>query len=680
MKNFCTVITLSLWLLSGPLSAQTKRALIVAIGDYPEASGWETINSANDVPLLKDALAYQGFTQVTVLQDEKADKAGVLRAIRALIDRSGKGDKVVIHFSSHGQQITDDSNDEMDAYDEAIVCYGAPARLTAKPGYDGSQHLRDDELSVLIEQLRAKLGAGGDVLVIADACHSGTISRGGVAKIRGRAAPLDLRRNKTNRLPNPPQFQPFLYDPGPAAPNPTVSPADLAPYVIISAAKASEVNSEYTLPDGTGIGSLSYAVNKTLRTVRPGETYRLLFNRIVAEMKQVVPNQTPELDGDYDRELFGGKAVLQAPFYPIQALKAGGRQLIIPAGKLEMVNPNTQVRVCPAGTTDPGRASSFVSGTVVQADLFSATIQLSQPVKASQNPAPWVFITERSYGDLSLTVSLDSVAYGPARSAIQTAFGKLPLIRIKSLKEAELYLTGTASPGGMNISVHKATDGFLIGKPMLVQQPADAGTVSDRVQNYAQGTFLQAFNPLYPGIEVTMELLPNRPGGKNAMDTLSRRTVLQNGLPAFVPGDKATLRVTNTGAMTVYFNVIDIQPDGIVNVVFPTRETPTNRDSPDNYVIAPGKSVLIPRRVEFSPPFGTETFKLLASPETFDLRNVIGLRTSGRGEAIRGLKNGMEKLFGQSQLMLRGGEAEATIPETTIGTFSYQFLIVPNRR
>ena len=46
------------------VQAQTKRGLIVAIGDYPESGqspDWRDISSVNDIPLIRSALQKQGF-------------------------------------------------------------------------------------------------------------------------------------------------------------------------------------------------------------------------------------------------------------------------------------------------------------------------------------------------------------------------------------------------------------------------------------------------------------------------------------------------------------------------------------------------------------------------------------------------------------------------------------------
>ena len=51
--------------------------------------------------------------------------------------------------------------------------------------YEGKNHLLDDELEVYFNDIRNKIGSGGQLVVILDACHSGTASRGGDEPIRG---------------------------------------------------------------------------------------------------------------------------------------------------------------------------------------------------------------------------------------------------------------------------------------------------------------------------------------------------------------------------------------------------------------------------------------------------------------------------------------------------------------
>ena len=88
----------------------TKRALFIAVGNYPAKSGWVKINSRNDVDLLVPVFRDAGF-KVTTLVDEQATHSGISNALKTLTAQCKKGDQVFIHFSCHGQQMIDLAGD-----------------------------------------------------------------------------------------------------------------------------------------------------------------------------------------------------------------------------------------------------------------------------------------------------------------------------------------------------------------------------------------------------------------------------------------------------------------------------------------------------------------------------------------------------------------------------------------
>src|SRR5687768_6212717 len=129
--------------------SQSKRALIVAIGNYDAAkTGWSVINVDNDVVLIQESLLKQNFlpSNISILRHEAATRDAIIKALDNLIKQSEAGDVVVIHFSSHGQQLEDEGEDEMDKLDESIVPYGAvytnnPVEFEKHKG----GYFRDDE-------------------------------------------------------------------------------------------------------------------------------------------------------------------------------------------------------------------------------------------------------------------------------------------------------------------------------------------------------------------------------------------------------------------------------------------------------------------------------------------------------------------------------------------------------
>lgn len=166
-----------LLLLSLPvqLHAQVKRALVIGLGEQQDKA-WNKINGDKDVPLVLAILKSAGFKSVTTLVNRQATKVGIVRAFKRMTASCKYGDVVYIHYSGHGQQITDVHNDERDGLDECWIPYDACRKASAT--YHGEKHLTDDELNVYLNAIRNKIGAKGKLLVVIDACHSGDGTRG----------------------------------------------------------------------------------------------------------------------------------------------------------------------------------------------------------------------------------------------------------------------------------------------------------------------------------------------------------------------------------------------------------------------------------------------------------------------------------------------------------------------
>ena len=180
-----------------------KRALTVFIGDYPENSGWSNIHSLNDKTIILNSLETVGFqaNDIICLENSAATRNAIDDAFESLILACRPGDIVYIHFSCHGQLITDANGDETlrdarDRYDESLVPYDAAVEY-GKNGYDGAKHLVDDAVNEYLCGIEDKVGKKGSVLVVFDACHSGDARREysddvDVEYVRGFAQPFEL--------------------------------------------------------------------------------------------------------------------------------------------------------------------------------------------------------------------------------------------------------------------------------------------------------------------------------------------------------------------------------------------------------------------------------------------------------------------------------------------------------
>ncbi|MBR5493269.1 MAG: caspase family protein [Alistipes sp.] len=162
--------------------AQTKRALVIGIGKQ-EDSAWNKINGDKDVPYVLEILNAAKYEQIITCVNEEATKAGIVSAFQTLTQSCQPNDIVYIHYSGHGQQMSDTGNDEADALDECWIPYDAYRKPSEK--YKGEKHLVDDEINMLLTNIRNKIGNGGKMLVVVDACHSGDATRGQGETVRG---------------------------------------------------------------------------------------------------------------------------------------------------------------------------------------------------------------------------------------------------------------------------------------------------------------------------------------------------------------------------------------------------------------------------------------------------------------------------------------------------------------
>lgn len=238
--------------------AQTKRALLVGVSDYGNVDEdpykWANISGANDIALLTPLFTEQGYS-VTSLVDGQATHAGITAALDQLASNSQKGDIVYIHFSMHGQPFEDLNGDEEDGWDEALIPVDAEM-LYAEGVYEGKNHLLDDELEGYFNQIRNKLGSEGQLVVILDACHSGTASRGDDDHIRGTRE--GFTRSGKDYTPDRTQETNDYFT--------VATTQNQSPVMFIEACRSYQVNREVRDVDtNTWYGSLSYYIAQSMK-------------------------------------------------------------------------------------------------------------------------------------------------------------------------------------------------------------------------------------------------------------------------------------------------------------------------------------------------------------------------------------------------------------------------------
>ena len=661
--------------------AQTRHALIIAIGNYPDPSSnrWPVISSLNDVPLIKNTLVIsQRFSEknIRVLIDSQATKAGIVNALDELVATVKKGDIVVIHFSSHGGQLEDDNSDEIDQLDETIVPYGAAfSRDPEKFSRLSAGYLRDDLVGDYVTRIRNKLGAKGDLLVIIDACHSGSGTRGvQTAKIRGGNIPMVSNKFQANKIAGQQQAGVFKEE------NTTTKlNADAATYVVVSGAMAQESNYECNDDNGNPVGSLSYAFSKSVSSLKGNITYRGLFALIENVMSDKAPNQKPVLEGDgIDKLLFGGRYEKQLPYFTISSTGNKTKQVVLNGGFIAGITNGSEMNFFEPGTTSMAGKTPLGRGKVINSEPFSSTVMLDSMNDKLPALKPWAFINELSYGAEKLKLFVTD-AKG-IEKMVEDSLRNFKMVEFDKACDLVLDTFGTVS----NWALKYPNTGHIFQSGFVFSRTQPMEPLKEALRRFGRFRYLKSLSFNEDGLSAKVEVVFLGAKGNIDDEKLNSRTHL--GLLELKENDEVFLKITNTGYKQFYINIVDIQPDGFINPVLPNKNVKDRNNNPSPVkwedCLVKGYDSLFLRNLPISiqKPYGEETFKVFLSSAPLDLEDILTTKVETPAPANkRGVLNGLEKIFINSNISEKGerGVIGTNINTDQNGTvFSINFKIV----
>ncbi|MGH6925567.1 MAG: caspase family protein [Propylenella sp.] len=206
-KTILALLSATFLIGAAPVAAKT-RALVIGINAYPEITvngvgGQRDLRGAvNDAKNMQAALT-KFFDvkpeEVRLLVDADASRDNILGQFREwLIDGTASGDRAIFYFAGHGAQVPDEDGDEgEDKFDEVLAPSDTRGELQGSTaGLSG--FILDDEIEELVAGL-----SGREVMMIVDACHSGTITRG-TLEVRKSGAVDDSYTGVRTLTPNGP--------------------------------------------------------------------------------------------------------------------------------------------------------------------------------------------------------------------------------------------------------------------------------------------------------------------------------------------------------------------------------------------------------------------------------------------------------------------------------------------
>lgn len=571
-------------------AAATKRALLVACTTYDAAGIRDLKGPANDVALMQDLLTRRfGFPEeeLVVLQEESREsvrptRANIVREIEALIARAGAGDQVVLFLAGHGSQQPDQSppdsaDEEPDGFDEIFL----PVDTTGwnDDGLTVGNAIIDDELRNWLGQL---LAAGAEVLVILDACHSGTGIRGD--EVARQVEPellipedvLERARQRAGAVRG--------------LPVETESPCDplgAGDWVAIYAAHADETEPERPFPPGRPsaeqkhYGLLSYTMYQTLNSnVTP--SYRELVQRVKGHyLARGILRTTPLVEGTVvDRTVLG--AGRQPQFYSLlvssMRLQAGQLHGLADGTILAVFSPTARNRDQPIGhvrVTNAGLAEAVVAPCAYAGQAANANLPAGALCR----------VVSKSCGDLRLAVTVDDSGRSRPEDAARlhaaleeiAAAEQTPIQLVDRREEAE-WVAVPGTNGWVLTTLSGAREPRGVDRVSAPELPLDTGNVDALKRQLSRVARVQTLLKIADvasstsgdtdPLPVTLEMFVKRP------DEASPHALAPD--ERLAPGDRVQWRISNESDMAVDATLLLIDAGCGISALVPSR---TWRDS-----------------------------------------------------------------------------------------------------
>lgn len=626
-----------------------KIALLIAVGRYPQPGRWKNLSSVNDLFYIKSALLKQGFSEndIDTLKNERATKDNILLALDKLAAKAVAGDIVYFHFSGHGQQIQDDNGDEADGYDEALIPYDAKGSYDPV-SYKGEKHLRDDELGEKLNAIRLKIGAEGALLVLLDACHSGTATRGNEFGIcRGDPIPFKSPEYKVSNSLQLTNAADGFAD---------VKSSGLGNMITISASSPNQVNYEIKDQDQNGVGSLSYVFAQTLNNLPANADYETMFAMIRSGIQSRIPTQIPMIEGDISQEVLGNKYVQkQETISVLQWLNDS--TFYINAGLLNGINTGNIFKII--SIKDGSIAGE---GRVINAGNFQGVARTgSRPDKSQAYSIQVEGLHFGSFG-ISVFVKAGPVSNKTKRVA-KTITDYLSSYKIISLDDnADLMLEILSNKDETtDIRLIEKNDSIYYARHLPAGQTISEKDLAYFLEGIKRSAQVKFFRGIQDGGELTKGLeliiIPSKP--------------LVNGEPILNPLDLYDLEIVNGGPYNLYYTIIDLMPDNEIKVLIPG-----DIDQPQDYLLRAGEKKIIEEiQVDEITPEGKEFFKVIFSKAPLDIRSIFKRsKTRGNG-SLQSFEQVLDDMLADSQEGKPTRSNLSTVKVEEIGILTTGFTI-----
>lgn len=506
------------------------------------------------------------------LQEQDPTYENIVNAFKDITKIAQPGEQVYIHYSGHGGRATTVyptlKRGSGEQNDEGIV----PMDIGDT---EEGRYLRDVEMTTLLKNMTDK---GLIVTVILDSCHSGGATRGD-AEIRSSGQTDILKRTGESLVATREELERNWLEETRHQGIGVAGLPQARKYVLLAACRPNEYAYEYSVNGGTDkYGALTYWMMDTLTGIATSGqslTYKLLHDRINAQIQSKFPQQIPMISGESNRLVFGSDR-WSTPFTVSVIKAASDTQVTLNAGQAQGLSKGTRFSIYPLHTidfTDKTKQVAIVELTRVDASestakvlkpeeggievkgklepgapaiMVSAPIELIQRVRLTDNK----IAGERENELPSNLVNRQKEALDKVRQALD---GNGWVIEEKA-GESALYQVAVDRLGNYEICQGMPIPNL---RPLLsINDPTAPQRVVDRLVHLAKYQAVQSLDNSSSKLAQALDVELLKEDGTAFDDP-------QN--PVIQDGDVICLRLTNKGNQSLKVAVLDIEPTWAVS-------------------------------------------------------------------------------------------------------------------
>lgn len=539
----------------------------------------------------------------------------MVAAFKRLTEKVQAGDQVYIHYSGHGGRTATlfPERKGQNGHDEALV----PTNI----GDPNARYLRDIELGILLNQMVYK---GLIVTVVLDSCHSGGATRGGNdVAVRGLNT-IDKTPRPSESLVASKEELAQQWDTMTESARSQGATRGLRlgsgwlpetkGYTLLAACLETESAYEFAFDGKERNGALTYWLLKSLEEISINNvdlSYKMLHDRLLAKIHSQFERQTPQLQGEGDRVIFGSDRI--QPQYGIGVLKIQDDRILLGAGQVHGLRKGAQFVIYPNTTTNFNQLEqrqalanlielgADTSWSKVEKLFKTAPIeQGSQAVLVNPGSIKLVrkvrlVIQERDPGDSTKAFSIPVEEQEGALNLVRQAFAGNGWVEESYDGEAWEYHVAVSEQRQYEIWDRT-------GKQIGLRPEIAVGTSTTEKNKSAQEVVKQLVH--LTKYHATLELDNNDPMSPLAGKLKVELTGYQKdydpadkpqpqpfddpgSTPVLQTGEWAFMRIQNNYSAVLKLAVLDLQPDYGITQVYPSGQ--------ESFItLDPGKEIVLP--------------------------------------------------------------------------------------